>query len=345
MLKREELETLLLREDLVEYLSKMDKAQIEEILGEKIARMVGFEQKNIHHCYDLFGHTLHTIEGIENKDLSQEELKRLKVAALFHDVGKPDVAKMNEKTGQQVFYGHADKSQEIAKELLSELGYSDKEINQITFYIKHHDDFISYKTKLPDYMKTHEFIREIDEFTVAEKVLENKYDFEKMGLDKDQIRFVCSTLAQGKEPRFTSPNGIIDIKVDMDDVKAKIASDEYNAEYRPSKRDYELLLNLCRADAKAQTELYRQNGKVLCSRKEKLDNMNAIEKNIDDAYRRVEDISLNVRFEKNIIDEIINGANENKELEEKEEQAKELFQEYETILGQEKDKKSQDQQI
>lgn len=345
MIKKEELESLLLREDIVEHLTQMDKDEIKELLGDKVARMVGFEQKNVHHCYDLFGHTLHTVSEIEAKDLSQDELKRLKVAALFHDIGKPDVAKFNEKTGQQVFYGHAEKSQEIAQEYLKELGYSDKEIKQISFYIKHHDDFISYKTKLPDYMKTHEFMREIDEFTVAEKVLENKYKFEEMGLDKDQVRYACFKLAHDEEPQFTSPMGIIEINVDMDDVKAKIASDEYNSDYRVSKRDYELLLNLCRADAKAQTELYRQNGKVLCSRKEKLDNMNAIEKNIDDAYRRVEDISFNVRFEKNIIDEIINGVKQNKELEEREEQAKELSKEYEDILNKEINSKSQNQQI
>lgn len=335
MLKREELEELLLKEDLVEYLSSMSKDEVEELLGDKVSRMIGFEQKNIHHCYDLFGHTLHTVEAVSNKDISEDNLKRLKVAALFHDIGKPDVAKMNPKTGQQVFYGHAQKSQEIANELLKEFGYKEDEIKKIEFYIKHHDDFISYKSQVPEYMQNHEFVREINDITVAEKMIENKYDFAKMGLDEHQIRYVCYTLAHEEEPKFKSPNGIIDIKVDMDRVKENIASNKFNQGYVPTKEDYQLLLNLCKADATAQTELYRQNGKVLCSRKEKLENMNNIEHSLDIAYNRTENVSLNINFEQNILNSIINEANENKALTQKRDEAQELEAQYQQVLNKE----------
>ena len=40
MLKKEELENLLLREDLVEYLSKMDKEEVKELLGDKMENKI-----------------------------------------------------------------------------------------------------------------------------------------------------------------------------------------------------------------------------------------------------------------------------------------------------------------
>ncbi len=48
------------------------------------------------------------------------------------------------KDGRTVFYGHAQKSVEIANSLLNRLGYMSHEIEQILFYIGHHDDFISW---------------------------------------------------------------------------------------------------------------------------------------------------------------------------------------------------------
>ncbi len=321
MITRAELEEILLRDDVVEYLSSKSKEEISQMFGENISRMIGFEQKNVHHCYDLMGHILHTVENVDKEGLSEEELRKLKVAAFFHDIGKPDVSSFNPKTGQQVFYGHASKSKEIAKEELSKYGYSEEEIANISFYIEHHDDFISYKSKVPDWMKTHEFIREINSVSVAEKILENKYDFERMGLDKDQIRYVCYYLAHNEEPSFTSPNGKIEIDVDMADVRCKMASSEYLRDYMPTKRDYELLTNICRADAKAQTELYRENGKVLCSRRDKLQNMDNIEKNIDEAYKNLEVLDKSLELDNMLMKEIYN----NKELEEKVKTAEEIY--------------------
>lgn len=316
MLTRNELEETLMRKDVVEYISNMEKSEIDDKFGEKIARMKGFEQKNIHHCYDLLGHTLHTVENVDKP--------KLKVAALFHDVGKPDVSSFNEKTRQQVFYGHAEKSKEISKELLLEFGYSNEEIAQMGFYIKHHDDFISYKYSIPEYMKNHEFIREINAQTVAEKMIENKYDFEKMGLDKDQIRYVCYYFARGEEPVFSTPNGTLDIKVDIDSVKEMMSKEEYLQEYIPSKEDYNELIELCRADAKAQTEFYQERGKVLCSRRDKLKNMDCVSKGIDEAYKIMEDVGLDIEMSS----KLVNIIEENKNLEIMNIEAEELESQY-----------------
>ena len=123
------------------------KDEVSVLIGETTAVMVSFDQQNPHHCYDLFTHTLHTVAGIK-----ETAPALLRVAAFFHDIGKPFVAM--EKQGRLVFYGHAQKSAEIASPILKEMGYSDAEVREICFYIKHHDDFISWV--LPEEEYNHE---------------------------------------------------------------------------------------------------------------------------------------------------------------------------------------------
>ena len=126
-------------------LSLKSKTQLTSLFGECFAEMKGYEQKNPHHCYDLLSHTIHTVLAIHKNDLPEKDFVCLRIAALFHDIGKPAVAFW--KNDRQVFYGHAEKSSEIAFNLLSEIGLEQQDIKKIRFFIKHHDDFISFKHK------------------------------------------------------------------------------------------------------------------------------------------------------------------------------------------------------
>lgn len=133
-LKKREFEKIVISNEESLFLVAEDIAYF---LGPDVKRMVGYDQRNPHHSYDLFTHTLHTVAGIK-----ETAPALLRVAAFFHDIGKPFVAM--EKQGRLVFYGHAQKSAEIASPILKEMGYSDAEVREICFYIKHHDDFISW---------------------------------------------------------------------------------------------------------------------------------------------------------------------------------------------------------
>ncbi|MBQ6991409.1 MAG: radical SAM protein [Clostridia bacterium] len=282
--KRIEFEESLLRDDVVEYYMSKTPEELEEQFGTEVARMVGFEQKNSHHCFDLWQHTLHTVKAIDGKGLTEEQVRKLKVAAFFHDIGKPDVAQINEYTGQQVFYGHPAKSGEIAKSILKKIGYTEMEIDQLEFFIRHHDDFISYKSTVEPFFKKHEFIREISEETVAEKIIENAFNFETNGYDIHQIRAICYYFAHQEEmPEFSSKNGPVQIDVDFSDLDDKLRTGDI--EHRSiSLEDYEMLLRLCEADVTAQNEVAIQNGKVVGKREEKIKNYRNIRNSIKGAY-------------------------------------------------------------
>lgn len=113
------------------------KEEVCFLLGREASDMVGFEQRNPHHCYDLFLHTLYTVKG-----LPENCSPLLRTAAFFHDIGKTITAK--EKNGRLVFHGHAAKSAEIAGKILKEMGYGEGDTRRILFYISHHDDFVSW---------------------------------------------------------------------------------------------------------------------------------------------------------------------------------------------------------
>ena len=97
---------------------------------------------------------LHTVENLDN--VASEALR---IAAFFHDIGKPYVA--TKKNGRTVFYGHANKSVEITKPILRGLGYDQSEIERICFFIKHHDDFISWVLPTESYDRSNPYLVEI----------------------------------------------------------------------------------------------------------------------------------------------------------------------------------------
>ena len=57
-----------------------------------------------------------------------------------------------------MFYGHAKCSDEIARVILHQMGYVSDEIEQICFYISHHDDFISYVLPEEEYNRNNPYL-------------------------------------------------------------------------------------------------------------------------------------------------------------------------------------------
>ncbi|MBQ1966182.1 MAG: HD domain-containing protein [Clostridia bacterium] len=92
---------------------------------------VGFDQRNFHHVYPLYEHLIHTVKNVP-------PLPRLRLAALFHDLGKPATFSVDPQ-GVGHFYGHAQKSAEMAEEILERLRFSNAERREIIPLIRHHD--------------------------------------------------------------------------------------------------------------------------------------------------------------------------------------------------------------
>ncbi|MGN1310371.1 MAG: HD domain-containing protein [Clostridia bacterium] len=321
--KKKHFEEAVMRDDVVEYFSSKSKEELEAEFGKEVARMKDFDQMNPHHCYDLLGHTLHTVDGIKRDGLTPEQYKELRISAFLHDIGKPEVAKMHPKIkGQQVFYGHAEKSASIARRMLSDMGYDREQIDRMSFYIGHHDDFISYKTQdqITPAIANHEFIRGITPETVAEIMFQNEYNgvFERNGYSKDQVKYICYALAHGKEPNFVNNGRPVRINSSMQEAVGIVREhdsasyysvseeDSYNYQSvidfrdKHSLEDYQMLMHLCRADAGAQSEVVKADGRVVASKAGKIANMDSIDACLPEAKRIFDLVKLSNLFIGNI---------------------------------------------
>lgn len=78
-----------------------------------LAPMVGFDQRSPHHRYDVFTHTAWVVQRVDADPA-------LKLAALFHDSGKPATFFMDEN-GRGHFRDHAKAGAEITRQCLTEL--------------------------------------------------------------------------------------------------------------------------------------------------------------------------------------------------------------------------------
>lgn len=141
---REYFEKILCAPDFLTFWESKTAEEIGMLLGKDAAAMVNFDQLSPHHCYTLFEHVLHTVLNLRGKlQQKNEHSTYLLTAAFFHDIGKVVTARI--KDGRKVFYGHAEKSVQLIVPVLQKMGYDKTEIEIICFYIKHHDDFISYR--------------------------------------------------------------------------------------------------------------------------------------------------------------------------------------------------------
>ena len=91
----------------------------------------GFNQNNSWHIYDVYEHILHVIDGVPN-------ILELRLASLFHDIGKPYVYTEDEN-GIGHFYNHWVKSCEIFISFARQYGLDYNLKETVTKLIFYHD--------------------------------------------------------------------------------------------------------------------------------------------------------------------------------------------------------------
>ena len=92
-----------------------------------------FNQNNRYHNHDVYEHILNVTDNCETTKFE------IKMAALMHDIGKPDTYSMDE-FGEGHFYGHAKKSREISENVLhNDFRVTAKECSHILELVEYHD--------------------------------------------------------------------------------------------------------------------------------------------------------------------------------------------------------------
>ena len=118
-------------------LELLDESGLLEVILPEIAACKGVAQSG-YHTHDVFGHTLLTVEHTAPDLL-------LRVAALFHDVGKPSTAR-----GDGTFIGHDEVGAELAKSALERLRFSQREVDVVTRLVRLHLRPVFYRSDWSD---------------------------------------------------------------------------------------------------------------------------------------------------------------------------------------------------
>ncbi len=102
---------------------------LEPILPE-LATSVGVSQPGGYHAYDVFEHSVLTV------DFAPRDLV-VRLAALLHDVSKPETRLLTDEGGA-TFYGHEKRGSRVARKAMQRLRYSNQITDQVCLLIDKH---------------------------------------------------------------------------------------------------------------------------------------------------------------------------------------------------------------
>lgn len=97
----------------------------------ELGTMVGMEQHNPWHCYDVWNHTVVTVESAQNSVV-------IRLAMLLHDIGKPKCFSLDDN-GVGHFYGHPAISAELSANMLRRLKFDNDTSKQVVELVANHD--------------------------------------------------------------------------------------------------------------------------------------------------------------------------------------------------------------
>ncbi|MBQ9534557.1 MAG: HD domain-containing protein [Clostridia bacterium] len=120
----------------------MEHAEVLAAAMPCIAPSIGFDQRNSHHIYTVWEHTVRSMEAIAPEPL-------LRAVMFFHDLGKPQSFTVD-ADGVGHFYGHGAISERIAEETLTAFGLEKQFVRRVCTLVKYHDSdvFCSEKSVL-----------------------------------------------------------------------------------------------------------------------------------------------------------------------------------------------------
>lgn len=115
-------------------------SECKDIIGVIIPELVptfDFDQNNKYHIHDVYNHILYVVDYCKTNKFE------IKLAALMHDIGKPNTYVVDEK-GCGHFYTHPEISWEITKEVLDKrLRLTREQADRVLELVKYHDIMIA----------------------------------------------------------------------------------------------------------------------------------------------------------------------------------------------------------
>lgn len=91
-------------------------------------------KQNGEHIYDVLEHTLRALQHAADRNYSLN----VRLAALFHDIGKPRTRAWSQEKKDYTFYGHEVVGARMTKEILNRLKFPKKTVDEVTTLVRNH---------------------------------------------------------------------------------------------------------------------------------------------------------------------------------------------------------------
>ncbi|HYR49499.1 MAG TPA: HD domain-containing protein [Candidatus Eisenbacteria bacterium] len=118
-------------------LELLDASGLLEVILPEVAACKGVAQTG-YHTHDVYGHTLLTVERVPAELI-------VRLAALFHDVGKPSTA-----TPDGAFTGHETVGAAMARSVLERLRFAQKDVDAVVLLVRLHLRPVYYRSEWSD---------------------------------------------------------------------------------------------------------------------------------------------------------------------------------------------------
>lgn len=104
-----------------------------EYIAPDLTRGIGIEQ-NQAHSYDVFGHLMRALQHAADKGWDFD----VRLAALFHDVSKPETRRWSEEKNDWTFHGHEVVGSRVTKRALGDLRFPRETIEKVAKLVRWH---------------------------------------------------------------------------------------------------------------------------------------------------------------------------------------------------------------
>jgi tRNA nucleotidyltransferase (CCA-adding enzyme) len=104
-----------------------------EYISPELTKGIGIEQ-NQAHSYDVFGHILRALQHAADKNWGFD----VRLAALFHDVSKPETRRWSPEKNDWTFHGHEVVGSRATKRALEDLKFPRETIEKVTKLVRWH---------------------------------------------------------------------------------------------------------------------------------------------------------------------------------------------------------------
>lgn len=184
-----------------------------ELTAPALMRLVGCEQ-NRHHTHDVWTHTMECVDLCPPDPL-------LRMAALLHDIGKPESRTLSPETGDYTFYRHEHLGAELADRLLQDLRFSNDERQRVTRLIRHH--LVPYDSTWTD-SAVRRWLRRVEPDLVGDLLTLCRADARAKGTDVSRYLEQLSELEQRIEQSLEqgATLSVRDLAVDGRDLMASL---------------------------------------------------------------------------------------------------------------------------